>query len=936
MNCKMLKKDLCFGLKLRGNRIVIKKTRIRRGRILICLGFLLLAAVMVRPLPGYSGDPGFQNISIEDGLSQNTISCILQDRNRFMWFGSEEGLNRYDGYSFKIYRHNQRRDDGLSHDRVSCLVEDRDGSFWIGTLGGGLDHFDPDQERFTHYRHDARDGNSLSNDSIRAILPDGKGLLWIGTDNGLNRFDRKKGTFTRILHSQESIGIDSPCIINCLHQDQAGVLWIGTRNGLYRYDPASGQCTALSAGASAVRRVPSGRNQINTIFEDSSGIIWMGTEAGLARFDKQDGSLQFKEEGALALPHLYRSRIQHILRDDRGGVWIASEAGIYFFPHPGMLAVYFKAGAVPRRMLKDCFTISLYQDPEGILWAGTFSGIFKYDLRTRQFSLLGSEVSEKEKEDFRFPVSAVCQDRRKWLWIGTYKNGLFGINRGVDEKKAFSSLPGNPQDLKELVIPALMVDRGQTLWIGTSNGLHAYDIVSDSFTGYYHSGEKGGGLSHDWITAIFEDRSGRLWVGTEDGLNLFDRSRKTFAVYRDDQPTAPLLGRDQITAVYQDASGVLWIGTYGGGLCLFDPEKGKFVRNYRHRIGDPFSLSSNKIYCLLEDRYGRFWVGTNSGGLDLFDRARGTFTHFTTENGLPNNSILGMLADSQGNLWLSTSRGLSRFDPQRKIFRNFTVRDGLQGDEFLPRSFYKNEENELFFGGPNGLTCFFAADIKDNPHMPPVVITNLEIFNRGQKLSGDFSRMKTLKLGYMDKIVSFTFAALSYADPRRNQYAYKIEGLNDDWTNIGNRHEVTVSNLRPGRYVFRVKGSNNHGVWNEQGAVLAITMRPPWWQTWWFRIPAFLLLLFLFIVFNRTRTRRLAARIRTEAAMEQYLNKYDISQREKEIVLLLLKGKSNKEIEDALFIAMGTVKNHIYSIYQKLGVKNRAQLLTQFKNLQIK
>lgn len=897
---------------------------------------LLLAVAFFVKLPAASSSPGFQNISNEDGLSQNTVSCILQDRQRFMWFGSEEGLNRFDGYGFKIYRHSDRRNDGLSHDRVSCMLEDPDGSFWIGTLGGGLDHFDLDREHFTHYRHDAGDGRSLSNDSIRAIVPAGKGSLWIGTDNGLNRFDCQSGASTRFLYSRERIGLAKTFAILSLLQDKTGVLWIGTGGGLYRYDPASGRCIALHEAGGALPGAPSGRDQINAIFEDNTGIIWLGTEAGLVRFDKRDGSFQFKAGSTSPLPHLYRSRILKIIRDDHGGVWIASETGIYFFPRPGMLAVYFRAGAVPRRLLKDCFVVSLYQDPEGILWAGTFSGIFKYDLRTRQFSLCGPEFSEKEKEDFRFPVTAVCQDFRNRLWIGTYKNGLFAVNRSVDEKKTFTSLPGSPQDLKEMLIPALLIDRRQTLWIGTNNGLHAYDIARDSFTGYYHTGKKGGGLSHDWITAIFEDRAGRLWVGTEDGLNLFDRARGRFSVYRDDQPGAPPFGRDQITTVYQDASGAMWIGTYGGGLSLFDPEKGMFIRNYRHRDGDHASLSSDKIYCLLEDRSGRFWIGTNSGGLNLFNRAKGTFTSFTNENGLPNNTIQGMLEDRQGILWLSTSLGLSRFDPQRMTFRNFTARDGLQGDEFLPKSFYKSAGNELFFGGLNGLTCFFASDIKDNPFVPPVVITNVEIFNRGQKLSGDFSRMKTLKLGYKDTVVSFAFAALSYADPRRNQYAYKIEGLNDDWIQIGSRHEVTVSNLRPGSYVFRVKGSNNHGVWNERGAALAISMRPPWWQTWWFRVPVFLLLLWLFILFNRTRSKRLAARIRTEAAMEQYLSKCGISLREKEIVLLLLKGKSNKEIEDILFIAMGTVKNHIYSIYQKIGVRNRAQLITFFKNLQVK
>jgi two-component system sensor histidine kinase ChiS len=309
-----------------------------RRSVLKCYCLLLLAAALVPPLQGYSGESGFQNISIEDGLSQNTISCILQDRNRFMWFGSEEGLNRYDGYNFKIYRHSQRRDDGLSHDRVICMAEDRDGTLWIGTMGGGLDHFDPARERFSHYRYDAGNALSLSNNSIRVILPDGKGLFWIGTENGLNLFDPQRGTAVRIRHFQERNDIDSPCAILSLHQDRAGILWVGTRDGLYRYDHASGQCRALSGSRSAAARTTRGSDQINAIFEDESGLIWLGTEAGLALFDKKDGSFQFKVSGVSPLPHLYRSRILGIIRDGRGGVWIGCESGIYFFPHPGRAA----------------------------------------------------------------------------------------------------------------------------------------------------------------------------------------------------------------------------------------------------------------------------------------------------------------------------------------------------------------------------------------------------------------------------------------------------------------------------------------------------------------------------------------------------------------------------------------------------------------------
>lgn len=910
----------------------------RRRRLFLLRGLtVLLAGAIFLPLQEYGSEHAFQNISIEDGLSQNSIVCILQDRDHFMWFGSEDGLNRYDGYRFKVYRHSQRRDDGLSHDRVSCLFEDLDGSIWIGTLGGGLDHFDPDRESVIHFRHDADDARSLSNDSIRAILPDGQGAFWIGTENGLNLFDPKSGTAVRIPCFQGRANIDSRCAILCLHQDRERILWVGTRDGLFRYDHASGQCRPISGNGATIPQTIGRSAQINAILEDEAENIWLGTETGLARFSKGDGNFQYRENGngTATLPHLYRSRILSIMRDDHGGIWVGSEAGIYSFPQPGMLAVYFKTGGVPRRLLKDCFVISLYQDLEGILWVGAFNGIWKCDLRTRQFSLCGPELIARERNYFRFPVSSVAQDSRKWLWLGTYKNGLYGINRTTDERKTLAELPGNPLDMKDTLIQALLVDRGETLWIGTQGGLHSYDIARDRFTGYFHSGKKGGGLSSNAIVSVLEDRSGRLWFGTEDGLNLFDRAQAVFHVYRNDQPTAAPVGSNMITAIYQDRSGSLWVGSYGGGLSLFDPQKGKFVRNYRHRAGDAASLSSDNIYCLLEDSQGRFWVGTNSGGLNLFDRARETFSLFSVEDGLPNNSILGMLDDQQGHIWLSTARGLCRFDPQRKVFRNFTARDGLQGNEFLPLVYFKSTDNELFFGGPNGLTCFFAADIRDNPYVPPLVITAVEIFSRNQVISSGLKRLQTLELGHRETIVSFAFSSLSYADPRRNQYAYKIEGLHDDWIDIGNRHEVTVSNLRPGKYVFRVKGSNNHGAWNDQGTALTITMRPPWWQTWWFRVPAFLLLVVLFTVLNRSRTKRLAARIRTEAAMENYLTKFDISQREKEIVMLLLQGKSNKEIEDALFIAMGTVKNHIYSIYQKLGVKNRAQLMTLFKNLPV-
>ena len=894
---------------------------------------LFLAAAVLSPLLAHAGASRMQNISIEDGLSLNFVTCIRSDRSGFVWFGTPGGLNRYDGYNFKIFTHRRGDANSLSHDHVNTMADGPDGSFWIGT-GGGLCHFDPLRETFTIYRSRPNDPNSLSHDSLRAILPDGDDRIWIGTDNGLTRFDIGSGRFTRYLCAQESSGASARNAIYSLHMDGDGVLWAGSADGLYRLDAERQSIDRFASDRADPYASEHGR--INAIFEDGRGVLWLGTERGLVRFDKERREFHYKGETVRMRPHLYRSPIFDFFRDRQGRVWVATESGMYLFPNQDLLAIYFQAGAIPLRLLMNRFVSSVYQDREEIIWAGTMSGIYKYDTRTQQFAMYGSEIADVNRASEVFPVTAVCRDGGGDLWIGTYKRGLFRVRRELDETITPILLPGSPAQMKNTVIQALLVGRDRSLWIGTNRGLYAYDLVQGVFRGHYTGGPGSGGLSHDRVTSLYEDRSGRLWVGTENGLDLFNRGRGTFAGFRDDAAPGAAAHGDHVTAICQDRRGFLWVGTNGSGLRYFDPERGIFVGRYRQDPGDPASLRSDTISCLLEDRRGRLWIGTAAGGLNCLEKGNGSFAAFTSDCGLANNDIQGLLEDEQGRLWLSTNRGLCQFDPRRKSMRIFTTRDGLQGDEFNPRACFKSENGEMFFGGVNGLTWFSPGTIKDNPYVPPVIITDMEVFNRGQKLSRDFRLMRELTLGPNDRVVSFTFTALSLSDPGRNQYMYKIEGLDKKWIHIGARHEVTISNLKPGRFVFRVKGSNNHGLWNERGASLAIFMRPFWWQTWWFRLMLFLLLLSLFVFLSRTRTRRMARRIRNEAAMDKFFAKHQLSPREREIVLLLLKGRSNREIERTLFIAIGTVKNHVCHIYQKIGVKNRAQLITLFKNLQMK
>jgi DNA-binding CsgD family transcriptional regulator len=467
------------------------------------------------------------------------------------------------------------------------------------------------------------------------------------------------------------------------------------------------------------------------------------------------------------------------------------------------------------------------------------------------------------------------------------------------------------------------------------NGIQSFDLKRMTFGRFIPIGTGADGLGPGCVSRIMEDRSGQFWIGTENGLYRFDRLKETFMPLLHDPRNSQSISHNNILSLYDDRSGLIWIGTDGGGLNCYDPVSRQMTR-FRHREGDPHGLSSDTVYCITEDSRGALWLGTNGGGLDHLDRKTGIFSQMTKEDGLPNNVIFGILEDARDFLWLSTNHGLSRFDPRRMTFKNFTARDGLQGNEFLPHSYFRSQRNELFFGGRNGLTYFYPQQITDNPFVPAVVITKVTLHNSNRTFGGNLRNLGEIRLTHGDTVVTFSFAALCYVDSTRNQYAYRIEPLTRDWIQLGNKHEVTVNNLSPGRYVFRVIGTNNDGLWNEQGASISIRISPPWWRATWFQALQILSCLALFIFWYRTRMRRLAARIRTETAMENFIDKQGLSEREKEILRLVLKGKSNKEIEKELFIAIGTVKNHIYNIYQKLDVQNRTQLITLFKNLRIK
>jgi DNA-binding CsgD family transcriptional regulator len=501
-----------------------------------------------------------------------------------------------------------------------------------------------------------------------------------------------------------------------------------------------------------------------------------------------------------------------------------------------------------------------------------------------------------------------------------------------------------PPFLRDGIVRGIAEDASGALWFCVhGRGLVRYDPATGEFDSFDRRSAEGKRLSGDSVVDICRDSKGRIWAATTgEGLNRFDPASRKFVAYRHSPQDPRSLGSDDVRVVYEDREGVLWIGTYDAGLCRLTwmdvEETLPLFTSFRHRPGDPSSLSSDSVLSLWEDKEGILWIGTLDGGLNRFDRDKEVFRCYLERDGLASNTVYGILEDASGNLWLSTNNGLSEFRPGTGSFRNYDVKDGLQSPEFNSGAHFRSQTGELFFGGINGLNTFEPEKMRKSLYIPPVVITGIRPISRKNQPASEIRRSSypdppdKLKVSYKDAVLEIGFAALDYSNPAKNRFAYKIEGRDKDWLSLGSTNRFTTPSLPPGDYLFRIKGSNSDGIWNETGAAVMITVIPPFWGT-----RAFLVILGLMALGSLAAAARLRRRIPAslsgdETGLEPVFLKYGISKREQEIIRLILRGKSNREIEKELFISLSTVKNHIYNIYQKTGVKNRYGLIVLFRS----
>jgi signal transduction histidine kinase/ligand-binding sensor domain-containing protein/DNA-binding response OmpR family regulator len=777
-------------------------------------------------------------------LSQNAVYTIHQDTLGYIWFGTKDGLNRYDGHNFKVYRHDPFDTESLSSNYITVISEDSRSILWLGTRNGGLNIFNPSTEQNVRVFLDSRIDKDNPNIEILAIENDSEGNIWVGTKgDGVFKLT-PSGDFPYQLNivqfarqENEKTGLNSNNI-NCIYVDNPNTLWLGTDQGLEKFDALTARSEYFFID---IRNPSQDENpfdkQITSVFRDENQNLWLGTLTGMVKFNDQDNSYKL-------VPHKFATyrygwgSITEIIEDNSGFLWLASPAGLMKFDKSLNSYQYFEHEPFNLESLSYNIITSLYIDRTGILWAGTPGmGINIYDPKLDRFKTL-----RREKDAISiysgFSIRSISEDVKGNLWISS--TVLFYYDHQKKELINFENPLADSEEFGNTTVWSMLSAQDGTMWFASDEGIFNYDLNTKIPVHYKHDVSVPHSLPQKSVYDVYEDRHNNIWVATENYLSkLSDQEKGVFKSYR--YNNSPVYNIQVNPVIHQDEEGLFWLGTKNGLIC-FDYENEQFT-TYLNDPDDKASLNNNHIKSICADPFEPekfLWIGTDGGGLNLFDIKNKKFSHYTVDNGLPNNVIYGILPDETGNLWMSTNKGLSRFNIQAEEFRNYDVMDGLQSNEFNTGAYFRSTKGELFFGGINGLNHFFPEDIRDNPYKPNLVITKIQVQNH--RNSDNFQEVEYIDylahsgpviLSHKHDIINFEFASLDFSVPEKNQYAYKLENYNDTWINAGSKNTASFTHLSPGVYTFRVKGTNNDGLWAENEAVVTFNISPPWWLTWW-------------------------------------------------------------------------------------------------------
>jgi ligand-binding sensor domain-containing protein/serine phosphatase RsbU (regulator of sigma subunit) len=723
----------------------------------------------------------FRHLNVDNGLSQSSVTVIFQDKKGFMWFGTQDGLNRYDGYGFKVFRNNPSDSTTLAENFIFSIYEDKGGILYIETQSGIFHKFEPRNESFQKIPKEQIDFTGAKYKSVGALLIEKDSIHWTGglsRATGLVRLNVKTGETIQYKNNPEdpwSLGDDK---VYSVLRDKSGRLWVGTVKGLDLLDEKTGKFSHYRNIPGDMTSIPD--NWVWPIFQDSKENIWIGTvNGGLAKFNPADGTFINYKNDPSDQGSINDNFIFSISEDRSGVIWVGTNSGGVNYFHPSAQDFEHFIHLPDRNSLSDDNVISLFAGKNERYWIGTRNA--------------GLDMLDYNKKTFKnYPFNAVqviIEDKTGIMWLGTFSSGLISFNPSSGDTKYYTNIPG------------------------------------DSLS-----------ISDNRIYSIYEDKNGNIWIGTYGGgLNKLDRSRGVFERFQHIETDKNSISSNSVWSIMEDKSGRLWIGTFGGGVNVFDPLK-KTFRSYRNNPDNNSTLIDDNIIRIFRDSKDNIWFGTTRG-LSRYLPKTDKFKNYTVDDGLANDFVFGILEDRKGFLWMSTNNGISKFNPAKEIFKNYFVHDGLQGNEFNQNAFAKDySTGKLLFGGPNGFNIFDPGNLQENSYPPPIILTQYLRYNtddeEGKPISEKgISERDSIVLTYKDNIINIHFAALSYYNNFENEYRYKLEGFNETWIQLGTNHNVTFTNLSPGEYTLRVIGSNNDGVWNEEGVSLSIEVLPPWWRT---------------------------------------------------------------------------------------------------------
>lgn len=773
-------------------------------------------------------DINFTSITTREGLSSNTVNVILKDRLGLVWFGTEDGLNCFDGVNITVYRHKPNDPKSLPANEILALYEDKEGNLWIGTSGGSLSRFDRRKNVFTKY---PAGGKALTNNVCRGISSDDAGNIWIVHFSGVDILNPKTGEVSRFSFATKQYNWNPGMQGKSIFRDRKNRMWIGTAKGLFRYDLRTKSLerffyTPPSPAA------PGGL-LVNSISEDATGNIWVGTETGL--YVQAPGSAGFVRQDLKPDPaNLRNNNFVNAIAVAPNQLWVGTGAGLDILDTRTGTIKKLRPGFRNTHSLRSAFIRYVYVEPRGSFWLGTTGGgVNTYDPSLNLFNLVQS--NRFDRQGLSAPiVTAFAEGNNNQIYVGTEGGGLSLFNPNT---KAFQPIPlvsKRAGSESYLTVTSLKMTRNKQLLVGSfAEGLFILNPETGGYTQLLQDG-KPSGLNGNEIYALEEDHNGQVWVGTNgQGLNVLNAAHQVIARFTP-QPKDPidrlLPINGYIRDIKEDRKGDIWIATHGGGIAVYHPRTGTF--NTYHTENS--KLPNDKVCSLLEDASGNIWAGTLGGGLAVFSRATGQFSVLSEKDSLPNSTVYKLLQDQNGTIWISTNKGISSISPATKWVRNYTHHNGLQNNNFVSGAGLVSANGALYFGGRDGFNFFNPKYLKRNNTVPPVLITDLKIAHQSVSpsedgpLQEDITIAKEINLDYKQNF-ALSYVGLNYTSPEQNQYAYKLEGFEKDWNYVGSNTSVSYTNLDPGEYTFRVKASNNDGVWNEQGAAIRIYVHPPFW-----------------------------------------------------------------------------------------------------------